>query len=436
MTSGRASRREVVGYCLFDFANSSYTTLISTVAFSVYFRQAVVGSADGRGDLLWSFATATAHGVLILTAPLLGAVADYSGRKKLFLLLTTVQTVAACALLGLVGPGDVALGFVLFVVGSIGFEGGYVFYNAFLPEVSTPQTIGRISGLSWGVGFIGGLAALFACAPLLRPLVGEDGALLAESVAGYRLSFVVVAAFFALFSIPTFLFLRETGARQPPPSLAGYAVAGVRRVTGTIARLRRYRDAGRFAAASLCYTGAIETVIKFSAIYATVTFALSGKELSWLFIAANVAAVPGTIAAGWFADRLGSRTALGLTLAGWFVLMLVASGVGSKTALWGITPAVAIGVGSTQSIGRALMAQLAPPSQESEFFGFYLLCNKLGSILGLLSFGAVSWLTGSQRWALVAVAPLFLVGLLLIRGVDPERAARAAADPAAASPLA
>ena len=139
------SRRATVAWCLFDFANSAYTTLIITVTFAVYFRQVVVNATDNRGDQLWGLANFIAMLVVALASPVLGALADYSGRKKLFLIFATLVSVAATALLNRVGPGDIVPAVTLFILGTLGFETGYVFYNAFLQDVSTPETMGRIS---------------------------------------------------------------------------------------------------------------------------------------------------------------------------------------------------------------------------------------------------------------------------------------------------
>ena len=254
-------KREVFGYCMFDFANSSYTTLITTVAYALYFKQVVAGDA-ANGDFLWSVAKSLAMVVLILTSPIFGALADHSGRKKTFLLLTTLMTIAACASLWFVTPGAITLGIVLFVIGSVGFEGGYVFYNAFLPEVSTPKTIGRISGWSWGTGFLGGLAALVVCSPFLAAqLRDESGRLVPEAVASWRLSFVVVALFFAVFAIPAFIFLRERTVRRPMRPFGRFVSAGFRRVRSTISHLREYRNIARLTASSFFFYGAIQIII-------------------------------------------------------------------------------------------------------------------------------------------------------------------------------
>jgi len=413
--TGEAPRRaEVAGWCLFDFANSSFTTLITTVAFSVYFREAVVGAADPRGDLFWAIAGIVVNVVVILTAPVFGAVADFSGRKKRFLLLTVVQTVLGTALLGLIGPGQIAAAVVLYVIASVGFEGGYVFYNAFLPEVSTPKTIGTISSLAWGVGFLGGLAALVACIPFLgRPLTDAGGTLDPAAAADYRSSFLVVAAFFALFATPTLLLLRERRTGRQALRPLAYAAAGFRRVGDTLRHLREYKQTARYVAAFVLFSGGITTVIRFSAIYASQTFGIKGMQLLILFVATNLIAVPGTICAGWLADRCGAKATLAGTLVLWVGVVLLGATAQGKLAFWLMASGAAIGMGSTQSVGRTLMAKLTPPERESEFFGFYVLAAQAGSILAALTFGIVSVL-GDQRSAVLWTVPFFAAGLALL----------------------
>lgn len=407
-------KREIFGYCLYDFANSSYTTLITTVAYALYFKQVVVGEG-GNGEFLWSLAKAGAMVILILTSPVLGALADHSGRKKAFLLLTTVQTVTACAALWFVTPGAIGLGIVLFVIGTVGFEGGYVFYNALLPEITTSRNIGRISGLSWGTGFVGGLVALVVCAPLLAREFrdGVTGALIPEGVEAWRLSFVVVAAFFALFSIPTFAFLRERAVRRPIRPWSRFAVQGFARVRNTFHHVRRFRDAALFVASAFFFYGAIQTVIAFSGIYARETLGMEMKELLLLMIVSNLVAVPGTLFAGHLADRIGMKRALIGTLLFWFALLVYGSVIRSQTLFWFMAGGVAIGMGSTQAIGRSFLAKLSPADKESEFFGFYILAGQAGAVVSLLTFGAVASFLGGQRWAVLATAPAFLIATVL-----------------------
>ncbi len=425
-------RAAVVSWCLFDFANSSFTTLIMTVAYSVYFRDAVVGASDNRGDRLWGFANFLAMGIVAITSPILGAFSDYSGRRKFFLIVTTVQTVVATALLALVGPGEIAGGIVFYVIATIGFEGGYVFYNAFLPDVSTPATIGRVSGWAWAIGYAGGLLSLALCYPLIhRPLRDATGALDALAVSDRQLSFVLVAAFFLVFALPSFVWLRES---TPQGRLAGfkeYVTVGFRRTAETLRHLNRYRETGKFILASLFFTDGITTVISFSAIYATTTFQFTSGDLVILFLILNVVAFPGSLIAGYLADRFGPKATLVGSLWVWVLTILVGFAAHSRVTFLLMACLAALGMGSTQAVGRSFMAQITPPSRESEFFGFYVLSGKFASMFGPLVFGLVSEATGSQRAAVLSLLPFFLVGLAIMVSVNETRALAQARDDAA-----
>ncbi|HKQ61339.1 MAG TPA: MFS transporter [Candidatus Polarisedimenticolaceae bacterium] len=409
-------RRAIAGWCLFDFANSAYTTLIPTVAFSVFFVDVVVHAADRRGDQLWGWANTLAMALAAVTSPWLGALADYSGRKKRMLMLVSLQTVAATALLATVGPGTVTRGMLLYVLATLGFEWGYVFYNAFLPEISTPRTIGRISGWAWAVGYVGGLACLLLCYPwITSELRAADGTLVAAAVGDRQLSFVLVAAFFLVFALPAFLWLRE----QPAAGRSrDYARVAVRRVLDTLAHLRAHRQAAKYVVASMCFNDGISTIISFSAIYATGTFGFGSGEVAQLFLVLNIVAFPGAAAAGYLADAIGSKRTLLLSLVLWLAVVVTGAAAHSRGAFWLMACGAAIGMGSTQAVGRSFMAQLSPPARESEFFGFYVLSGKFGSIFGPLLYGTISRASGSQRLAVLSLLPLFLAGLLLVWRVD------------------
>lgn len=423
--------KEVLGWCAFDFANSSYTTLITTVAFSVYFREAIVGAGNPRGDWLWSLSGIVVNLILILTSPVFGALADFSGRKKRFLGVTVAQTVVACAALGLAGPGDVALGFLLYVVATVGFEGGYVFYNAFLPDIADEASSGRVSALAWGMGFLGGLVCLVACAPFIgKPLTDAAGVLDAGSASGYRTAFLVVAAFFAVFSIPTFLWLKEAPPQGAVRGAGEYVAIGFRRVGDTLRHLRRYRETAKYVLGYVFFFGGVNVVIKFSAIFASRSFGIKGSALVFLFIFTNIVAVPGTLAAGWIADRIGQKRALAWTLALWIGVALTGAFATGQAMFWVMASGAAIGMGSTQSIARAFMSRLAPPDRETEFFGFYVLAGQVGSILAFLVFGLVSSGSGDQRLAVLWTVPFFVVGLLLTLWIDEPRSAREAGSSA------
>jgi UMF1 family MFS transporter len=430
------SRRATVAWCLFDFANSSYTTLIITVAFAVYFRAVVVNAPDNRADQLWGTANFVAMGTVAVTSPIMGAVADYAGRKKLFLILTTLQTVAATALLHFVEPGAIAPAMLLYILGTVAFELGYVFYNAFLPDVSTPQNLGRVSGWGWAVGYAGGLLCTVAAQPLIsKPLRTPGGGIDRAGVEAYQDSFLLVAAFYLVFALPAFLWLKDKPALGKPQRWSEYPAFGFRRVRETLAHLRQYRETAKYVLASLLYTDGITTVVSFAGIYATTTMGFSNQEMVWLFLVLNIVAFPGSLAAGYLADRIGAKHTINLTLALWMGVVIVGALATTKTWFWVMAAGAAVGLGSTQAVGRSFMAQITPASRESEFFGFYALSGKFASMFGPLIFGLVSRYSGSQRAAVISLLPFFVASLAVMLSIDERRARAAAVSPAGTARL-
>jgi MFS transporter, UMF1 family len=424
-------RRATAAWCLFDFANSSYTTLIVTVAFAVYFREVVVNAPDNRADQYWGIANFVAMLLVAAVSPVTGAAADFSGRKKLFLILTSLVTIAATAGLYFTGAGQTGLAAVLYVAGLACFELGYVFYNSFLPEVSTPETAGRVSGWGWAIGYIGGLACLAACYPLVgKPLKDAAGHVLAGGVRAYQISFLLVAAFYLTFAMPAFLWLEE----RPAPGRPGWgecARRGFARVAETIGHLRGYRDAAWFIAASLFFTDGITTIISFAGIYATTTMRLSNHEMVVLFLVLNVVAFPGSLAGGYAADRIGGKRTIVASLVLWLAVAATGAAATTKAGFWAMAVGAALGMGATQAVARSFMSQMTPPGRESEFFGFYVLSGKFASMFGPLVFGTVSHWTGSQRLAVLSLFPFFAAALACMSRIDERRARLAAGrDPA------
>ncbi|NIM01516.1 MAG: MFS transporter, partial [Acidobacteria bacterium] len=289
-------------------------------------------------------------------------------------------------------------------------------------EVSTPRTIGRVSAWSWGTGFIGGLLALVACGPLIsRPLIPVGATELdPDAVTAWRWSFVLVAIFFALFSVFTFVYLRERAQRGAARD-DSYLAIGWRRVAQTVTHLREHREAGKYVLAYMFFFGGIATVIIFAAIYAKDTFQIEEAELFRLFVFTNVAAFPGTLLAGYIADWLGTKRALVLTLIGWILLLFWGAQAGSTREFWVLAMGISVGVGATQAIGRAFMARLCPDDRRSEFFGYYMMAGRIGAVLSMPLFGLVSSVTGNQRLAVLWLVPLFVVGLgFVLRVREPK----------------
>ncbi len=403
---------------MFDFANSSYTTVIVTVAFSVFFTSAI--APGDKADLLWGIALGASNLIVLLTAPLIGAAADDAGRKKVFLVATWALCVMATAALYFAVPGRVALAMGLFVASNVAFALGENLIGAFLPEISTPKNAGRISGFGWGLGYLGGLGSLL----LIRPLMADG--LDAGNLDRVRWIWPITAVFFSVAALPTFFWLRERARRTPWEGLATYARRGFRRLGETKRSIAHFRELARFLTVFFVYSIGFTIAISFSGIFARTTLGFTANELVLLFLILQIASALGAVGFGWLQDRLGSRRALQLSLALWILVGLGSAACQTKTQFFVIGLAAGAGIGSLQATSRGVVALFSPRSKSGEFFGFWGLALRAAFALGPLLFGAVSAATGSQRIAVLVATAAFAFGLFGLRWVDTDAGIRAA----------
>jgi UMF1 family MFS transporter len=423
--------REIIGWAMFDFANSSYTTIIVTVAFSVFFTRYI---APANGDFLWGLGIFFGNLFVLLLSPVVGAIADDSGRKKLFLVFTWATCVAGTALLWFVTPGQVGLGLVLLVVSFVGFSFGENLAGAFLPEISTPENVGKISGFGWGLGYFGGLACLF----LVRPLV--SGILSPTPPADFgpaRLAWVVTAVFFLVSALPTFVLLQERAPRGSRSALE-YVRAGFARLAATAHSVRRFSELGRFLSVFFVYSMGLTAVIAFASIFAVATLGFDGNELITLFLLLQLSSAGGAFLFGWLQDHNGAARTIQIALVLWILVCVgcwfcgngrdeVVAGINGKQLFWGVALFAGLGIGSLQSASRGLVGLFAPVEKSGEFFGFWGLAGKAAYMLGPLVFGLLSTATGSQRIAMLSIAVFFILGLIGMTFID-ERRGRAAVE--------
>jgi len=403
-------KREIFAWCFYDFANSSFTTVIVTAVYVLYFRKVVVPEGATNGDFLWGLALSIAMLFVAVSSPILGAVADYSGAKKKFLMGYALTCVVFTALLYFVGRGMIFWGIALFVIANIGFAGGNVFYNAFLPEIATRQNMGRISGLGWAVGYFGGMLCLVAVYPLAKQ--GGDAV---------RLSFPLTALFFFVFALPTFALLKERARPRPLPKGQGYLDMGFAQLMSTMKQIRRYKELAKFLLIFLLYNDAVTTVVAFTAPFAQESLAFKQAEILMLLIVVNVAAAPGAFVFGFIADRVGSKRTIMISLAMWTVICTAAACTTTRAQFWVVAMGAGLAIGAVQSVSRTLVGLFSPRSKSAEFFGFQAVCGKFAAVLGPLLFGVVSSGTGSQRIAVGLVAGIFALSLVALwRFVDEQ----------------
>ena len=425
-----APRKEILAWAMYDFANSGYTTVVFTAIFNTYFVGVVAGGGPGGtavSTLLWTVAMAITNLFVLATAPVLGAIADQGAHKKRFLAFTTAGCILFTASLGFVGEGDVVLGMALVILASLMFASGENFIAAFLPEIAGERNMARISGYGWSLGYVGGLLVLALCLATIDAAQARG-----EPATEYvPITLWITAGMFALASLPTFVWLRERAAPQRLPAGQSYLRVGFARVRHTLAHARHYRDLFRFLVTLAVYYCGINTVVVLAAVYAQEVMGFSMRDSIILILVVNITAAIGAFVFGVVQDWLGSVRTLALTLAVWIGALLLAYFVESRAGFWVVANLVGLALGSSQSAGRALVAQFSPPARAAEFFGLWALAGKLAAVVGPLSYGLVTYASrGDHRLALLVTAGFFVVGLVLLFGVN-ERRGRAAALAAA-----
>lgn len=404
--------REIFGWAMFDFANSSFTTVVVSVVYSVFFVKVVAPS--GRGEFAFSLAAAAALGVVIVTSPLLGALADFSGAKKKYLFVSWLGCVVFTASLALVGPGDLWTGAILFALAKVFYSSGENFTASFLPDIAPPEEMGKVSGYAWGLGFFGGIACLLLCAPYMENIADPAHA---GTTAKTNL---IVAGFFFLAAIPTFLFVKERGVAQELPRGETLLSVGFSRLRETMGEVGHLRELAKFLGVFSFYNAGLCVIVAFTSVYAERELAFTAVELSKFFIAINVVAAMGAAGFGLLQDRIGAKKAINLTLVVWILATVGAWASTTKDQFWVVGALAGSAIGATQSGSRALVGAFSPPSRSAEFFGFWGLFWKLSEAIGPLVFGYVAtrW---DQRTGILFTIAFFVVGFVGMLFVDEEK---------------
>ena len=422
-----AQKREIFGWAMYDFANSAFATSIMGVVFQVYFTQEVAKNADLWGMKipaisLWGYTVSAAMLVVLLTAPALGAIADFSGQKKKFLLVYWLLGCVFTGLLFLVTPGRYLLGMGLFFIALVGFAGGNAFYNAFLPELADEKHLGRVSGLGQGLGYVGGgLCLMLNLVMIQKPAwFGLSGG----NHLAVRTSFVVVAGWFMLFALPTFLLVRERASEVALfPAGKGYLAAGYGRVFDTIRQVRRYPELARFLVAFFLFMEGVETVIVMAAALGAEVLQMPSEELIKVYLLVQAVAVVGAIGFGYLADRWGNRNSIAVTLVIWCGLIVYAYFIRTPGEYWLMGVGVGVVVGGTQACSRSMVALMTPREHHAEVFGFFAMAGKAASVVGPFVMAVMTqWL--NPRAGILSLSAFIILGLLVTLKVNESKGYR------------
>jgi MFS transporter, UMF1 family len=395
-------RREIFGWCCYDFANSAFITVVITVVYGPYFT-GVVAAGWAGANTLWSVILAASQIVVMVFGPALGVLADVSGSKKKFLLSMMWVCSAGTAALWLTGPGTVALAAGLVIVAYAAFSFGENFCASFLSELSTPANCGRISGYGWSFGYLGGLGAL-----------GLAMLVLAVDPDGVRWVFVGTALFMVAATLPVLLLLRER--KQPEPHVARWWKLGWESVLRAARDLPQHRDLLRFFWAFLLYMSGLGAVVAFAAIYSAKVLGFTTGENLVLFASLQISSALGALAFGWWQDRAGSVNMLTLALLLWCLVAVGACFCQTKEMFFLVGNLAGLAIGSCQAGSRAVVSLLSPRERAAEFFGFWGVFGKLAAVVGPLFMGVLADVF-DLRVAVLSTLVFFVGGLLVLRTV-------------------
>ncbi len=415
---------------MYDFANSAFATTILAVIFNQYFVRIIAGGERGvdlfgyhlHGASFFTFSVSLSMAISALLAPFLGAVADFSGSKKKFLIAFCYTAIFFTGLLYFVHAGDYWMGAIFFIVANIGFAGGNVYYNAFLPEISTDQNIGRISGLGWALGYVGGGLLLAINLVMLKY---PEGIGLPVEFFTVHDCFLSVAIWWLIFSLPTFLFLRERTQKSLLSSGSHYFREGYRRLQQTFSRIKTFRELTKFLLAYLIYNDGIETVIVMASIFGAEVLGMETGEIILFFLMIQGIAFLGSLIFGFLADTIGNKRTVMFSLGIWSLIVIWAFQLGiiwdPKTEYWILGGLAAIVLGGSQAASRSLQGIFTPDANSAEFFGFFAVSGKFASVFGPLIYGILIAITGSVRSGILSVLLFFITGMAILWTVNEKK---------------
>ena len=421
------ANRARLAWCLYDWANSAFATVILAAVLPVYFaglvpaRGAAVfwSSEPVAATALWGYTVSMSMAFVALTAPGLGNLADRRGwRRRLLVIFCLLGSLATCGLF-FAGPGQYLLAAGLFILGNIGFASGNIFYNAYLPDLAQGHEADRLSARGFALGYIGGGLALLVVFLLIskHTLFG-----IPDQGTASRIGFLLTGVWWLGFAIPALAGLKGV----PVTAGALHALRTPRHYLRAISDLRQYRHLGPFLLAFLLYNDGIQTIIAVSAIFAREELGLATGTILGCFLMIQFVAMPGALLFSRLAGRFNTKRAILATLLLFTAITGYASVMRHAVEFWVLGFAVAVVLGGSQALSRSLFSSMVPKQRSAEFFGFYAISSKFASIFGPLAFALLIDMTGSNRMAILALALFFVLGILLLAGVDVEEGRRQA----------
>jgi UMF1 family MFS transporter len=405
----------------YDWANSVYFTTVITAVFpSFYSTYAAAGLEPAQATARFGLITTASVAVVAIMSPILGALADYSGIKKKLLALFMSVGVLACAAMVFITEGNIALASALFLLGNIGVSGSLVFYDSLLPHVARPEQTDRVSAAGYAMGYVsGGVMLLINLAWIMQPETFGFG----STVSAIRASFVAVAVWWAVFSLPLFNKVPEPPSENAPVSIA----AAFGRLARTLQEIRRYRHAFLMFIAMLLYQDGIQTIIRMAAVYGAEVGINQTSQIA-AFVMVQFVGIPFAFLFGSLGSRIGTKRCIFIAIAVYALATILAFFMTSAVHFFILAFMIATVQGGAQALSRALFARLIPPDRTSEFFGFFAVAERFATVFGPAIFTISVMLTGNSKSAILAILGLFVAGAWVLSKVDEEEGLRAAAQ--------
>ncbi len=410
------NRREIIAWALYDWGNSAFATVVIAGFFPVFLKQYWAADADVTvSSFRLGLANSIASLVVICLAPVLGAIADQGTFKKRFLISFAAVGVIATGALFFVSSGQWPWAVGLYILGGVGFASANIFYDALLVDVAPRRHLDVVSAWGFALGYLGGGLFLGFCAYLtLEP--GTFG--LAGRTEAVRLSFLLTAVWWAVFSIPLWRYVREHRTHAAV-TLRDASMLGIRQLRDTFRSLRRYRQVILFLAAYWLYIDGVDTIVRMAVDYGA-ALGFTSQHLIFALLVTQLVGFPAAIAFGWIGQRLSAKTGILIGLAVYFGVTLWAYRLHQVWEFYAIAATIGLVQGGVQSLSRSLYARLIPPDSSAEFFGFYNLLGKFAAVIGPALMGGMAYFTQSTRLSILSLLVLFAGGAILLLFVNPN----------------
>ncbi len=405
------ARRARYAWALYDWGNSAFATTVMAGFFPVFFKEYWASGLSATDSTFWlGLGNSAASTLMILLAPLIGALADQGGNKKRMLLLFAFLGALMTSLLFLVAAGLWPLALLLYALGIIGFSGSIVPYDALLVDVAREQELDRVSALGYALGYLGG-GLLFALnvAMVLKPAVfGLENA--AQAV---RVSFLMVGLWWALFTVPLLLWVHE---RDPAPAREGVLRGALREIRDNLREVGSHRTVLLFLLAYWLYIDGVDTIVRMAVDYG-LAVGFEASDLLAALLLTQIVGFPAALAFGWIGDRLGPKSGILIALGVYTLVVVWAWGMQQRWEFYGLAVMIGLVQGGIQSLSRSLYARLIPAHRAGVFYGVYNMLGKFAAVIGPLLVGLVGVATGSSRAGILAILLLFIGGAVVLRRV-------------------